>query len=264
MATVSHVTHRGDLAGKVALIVGAASGIGRATAEVFAREGASLVLADITAEAGQALAEVLAAQTPAVFIPVDVSSSASVQALVQQARQAFPRLNCLVNSAGVEGEDAPLHKMSEAAFDRVVSVNLRGAFLLMKYAIPWILEGGGGSVVNVASAAGMVGAATMAAYCSSKGGLIELGRVAACDYAMQGLRVNTVCPGVTDTPMMRRELVRRPAGVGGLSTPDKIDNLINRSCDAHEVAEAILFLSSDRAPFVMGTELVIDGGKLTR
>jgi NAD(P)-dependent dehydrogenase (short-subunit alcohol dehydrogenase family) len=252
------------LSGKVALIVGAASGIGRATAEIFAREGASLLLADITPEPGQALAAELASRVPAVFIPVDVGSSASVQTLMRQARETFPRLNCLVNSAGVEGEDAPLHAMSEAAFDRVISVNLRGAFLLMKYAIPWILAGGGGSVVNVASAAGMVGAATMAAYCSSKGGLIELGRVAACDYAMQGLRVNTVCPGVTDTPMMRRELVRRPAGVGGLSTLDKIDNLINRACDAHEVAEAILFLSSDRAPFVLGTELVIDGGKLTR
>ncbi len=254
----------GELDGKVALIVGGASGIGRAAAEVFAREGAQLILADINAAEGQSLAEKLSALSRTLFLPVDVSDTASVKNLVAQARQAFGRLDCVVNSAGIEGQDAPLHEIPEEAFDRVLAVNLRGPFLVMKYTIPWLLENGGGSVVNVSSAAGLVGAATMAAYCSSKGGLIQLGRVAAIDYALQGVRVNTVCPGVTDTPMMRRELARRPANVRGLSTLDNLDNLVQRVCDPVEVAEAILFLCGDRAPFVIGTEFVIDGGKLTR
>jgi NAD(P)-dependent dehydrogenase (short-subunit alcohol dehydrogenase family) len=134
----------------------------------------------------------------------------------------------------------------------------------MKYAIPWLLESGGGSIVNVASAAGLVGAATLAGYCSAKGGVIQLGRVAAIDYAQQGIRVNTVCPGLTDTPMLRRELARRPAGAAGLSSLGNLDNLVNRVCDPHEIAEGILFAASDRSSFMIGSELVIDGGKLTR
>ena len=143
-------------------------------------------------------------------------------------------------------------------------MNLKGAFLLFKYVIPWLLESGGGTIVNVASAAGMVGAPFMAAYCSAKGGVIQLTRVAAIDYALKGIRVNSICPGVTDTPMLRREFARRPEGYAGLSTAAKLDNLVQRMADASEIAEAVLFLASDRSSFAVGTELVIDGGKLTR
>lgn len=260
----SNPVRAGELAGKVALIVGAASGIGEATARVFAREGAHLILADIDAQSGSALAGELAGRTPSIFLPVDVSKTADVQNMVRQAREQFKHLSAVVISAGTEGVDAPLHELPEEAFDRVIAINLRGAFLVMKYTIPWLLAGVGGTIVNVASAAGMVGAATMAGYCSSKGGVIELARVAAIDYATQGIRVNTVCPGNVNTPMMRRAFGKRPAGVAGLSTMEKMDNLVNRACEPEEVAEAILFLSSERAPFMMGTELVIDGGKLTR
>lgn len=255
---------RGDLAGKVALIVGAASGIGRATTQVFAREGAQLILADVNTADGQALAQTLNHKTRTVFIAADVRQSQSVQTLVNQARKAFNHLDSVVISAGIEGTSASLHEVSEADFDQVNAVNLRGTFLVMKYTIPWLLEGGGGNIVNVASAAGMVGAGTMAAYCSAKGGVIQLARVAAIDYAMQGIRVNSVCPGCVDTPMMRRSLAKPSTAVEGVSTLEQMDNLVNRACDPHEVAEAILLLSGDRAPFILGSELVIDGGKLTR
>jgi NAD(P)-dependent dehydrogenase (short-subunit alcohol dehydrogenase family) len=254
----------GELTGKTTLIVGAASGIGLATAELFAREGAQLILADLDSTRGRSVAARLQGQTRADFFPVDISDTYSGRNAVEKAREDFVRLDCVVNSAGVEGQDALLHEMSEESFDHVVAVNLRGPFLVMKYTIPWLLACGGGSIVNVASAAGMVGATTMAAYCSSKGGLVQLSRVAAIDYAQQGIRVNTVCPGVVDTPMMRRELARRPANVRGLSTLENLDNLVGRVANASEVAEAILFLCGGRAPFIIGTELVIDGGKLTR
>lgn len=255
---------RGDLRGKTALIVGAASGIGQATAEVFAREGASIILADINASSGQAVAKSLSEQVRTMFVTTDVSKSESVQALVRQARAEFDQLNIVVISAGIGGIEAPLHEMPEEGFDEVIAVNLRGAFLVMKYTIPWLLGSGGGNVVNVASAAGLVGAATLGAYCASKGGVIQLARVAAIDYAMQGIRVNSICPGNVDTPMLRQDFAKRKAALGGLSTAEKMDNLVNRACDAHEVAEAILFLCGNRAPFILGSELVIDGGKLTR
>jgi NAD(P)-dependent dehydrogenase (short-subunit alcohol dehydrogenase family) len=183
---------------------------------------------------------------------------------VRQAREVWSRLDIVVISAGIEGVAAPLHEWSEVDFDDVIAVNLRGAFLVMKHTIPWLLEGGGGSIVNVASAAGLVGAASLAGYCSSKGGVIQLARAAAIDYAARNIRVNSVCPGVVDTPMTRREFARRPQGQPGLSTAEKMDNLLNRACGPEEVAEAILFLCGARAPFVLGTELIIDGGKLTR
>lgn len=255
---------RGDLAGKVALIVGAASGIGVASAEVFAREGAQLILADINGKDGEAAAQTLGRQTRALFHPVDVSQADSVRGLIHWARHEYGQLDSVVISAGIAGPEAPLHELPDDGFDQVIAVNLRGAFLIMKHTIPWLLEGGGGNIVNVASAAGLVGAPTMAAYCASKGGVIQLARVAAIDYAMQGIRVNSICPGNVDTPMLRQDFAKRRAAQAGLSTAEKMDNLVNRAADAHEVAEAILFLCSDRAPFILGTELVIDGGKLTR
>jgi NAD(P)-dependent dehydrogenase (short-subunit alcohol dehydrogenase family) len=250
--------------GKVTLIVGGASGIGRATAEVFAREGAQLIIADINTADGKALTDTLGAYTRSVFLPVDVSQSSSVQEMVRLARQTFTRIHCLVISSGISEQAAPIHQLPEEEFDRVIAVNLRGPFLIMKYIVPWLLESGGGSIVIVGSAAGMVGAPMLPAYCSSKGGVIQMARVAAIDYATAGIRVNSICPGAIDTPLFRWALEHRPRGVPGLSTADTVDNLVNRVGNPYEVAEAILFLCSDRAPFIIGSELVIDGGKLTR
>ncbi len=264
MLSQNGVAGQGELDGKVALIVGSASGIGKATAEVFAREGAQLIIADVQEEEGRNVTSALNKQTLAIFSHVDIRKADSVQEMVVQARNQFKKLNIVVNSAGIEGVSAPLHELSVEDFDEVISVNLRGIFLVMKYTIPWLLESGGGSIVNVASAAGMVGAAMMSAYCSAKGGLIQLDRVAAIDYAVKGIRVNSICPGNVDTPMMRREFSTRPNGAPGLSTFEKMDNLVNYACDPIEIAETILFMSGDRAHFMIGTEVVVDGGKLTR
>ena len=246
-----------ELEGKVALVTGAAAGIGEATARLFAQEGAQLILADIDAERGKKVSTELGEITRTLFIEMDVSQSAQVDNGVLEAKRYFGKLDVLVCNAGIEGKNLLLHEYTEAEFDKVVSVNLKGPFLTMKYAIPWMLERGGGTIVVVASPLGMVVVPKFAAYTSSKGGVIQLSRAAAIDYAEMGIRVNCVCPGVVDTPMTQRDI--------DLNGPvERWDNLVNRMASAAEIADAILFLAGPRSSFAYGSVLVVDGGKTIR
>jgi NAD(P)-dependent dehydrogenase (short-subunit alcohol dehydrogenase family) len=245
------------LNGKVVIVTGAASGIGKATAALFASEGAKVVASDWIEEAGSAAIEsITAGGGDIVFVRADVSQPADVQALINQAVGRFGGLDAIFNNAGIEGEQAATADCSLENWDRVISVNLKGVFLGMKYAIPELLKRGGGSIINNASVAGMVGFRNIPAYCASKGGVIQLTKTAALEYATQGIRVNAICPGVIWTPMVERfigdsEEARKAfealEPVGRFGTPE-------------EVARLALFLASDDSSFCTGAPFIVDGG----
>lgn len=242
----------GRLQNKIALVTGAGSGIGRAIALRFAAEGASVFAADLQ----QASLDTLAAEaqgTVATHI-CDVSVPEQVEAMVQACRERFGRLDVLVNNAGIGGSSlTPIHEIPLDSWDKVLNVNLRGAFLVLKHAIPLMLTSGGGSVVNMSSIGSMVCTAGSAAYHASKGGVKMLTQVAALDYVRQNIRVNAVCPGVTRTSILEGRpqslLDQLSAGVpqGRLGSPE-------------EVAAVALFLASDEASHVTGASYVVDGG----
>jgi NAD(P)-dependent dehydrogenase (short-subunit alcohol dehydrogenase family) len=244
--------------GKVALITGGASGIGLACARLFAREGASVMIADIDEAAGQsALAGLVEGGAEAAFVAADVADSTSVQAMVGATVARFGGLDVLVNSAGVGGAARHLHLMDEAQFDRTLAINLRGVFLGMKYAIPVMLERGG-SIVNIASVGGMRSMPMSCDYAASKAGVISLTRSAAREYASHRIRVNAVCPGWTDTPMVG-EVLRRE----GEPFREVILNSVplHRLGTPEEVAQVVLFLAAV-ATFATGSTFVSDGGTI--
>ncbi|MFO7169251.1 MAG: glucose 1-dehydrogenase [Chloroflexota bacterium] len=247
------------LQNKVAIITGAGAGMGRAMAERFAREGARVVLAEIDAERGAAAAAAIeAAGGTATFVRTDVTRSADVEALVAAAVERYGGLDILVNNAAVQlhGQDARAHELSEEVWDRTYAVNIRGPWLCAKYAIPAMLSRGGGAIVNIASPTGMVGCAPgYTAYSSSKGAVFALTRVMAADYARDGIRVNAIVPGPTDTPLIaemladpqQREELNRLTLFGRLGRPE-------------EVASLAVFLASDEAIFCTGGFYMVDGG----
>jgi NAD(P)-dependent dehydrogenase (short-subunit alcohol dehydrogenase family) len=248
----------GKLAGKVAFVTGAANGIGRAAALAFAREGASVVAADISEQGNQETARMVEELGGrALAVRCDVTRAEDVKAALDKAIEAFGRLDVAFNNAGTEQPVTATADLTEDEWDRVVSINLRSVFLCMKYQIPLMLKHGGGSIVNTSSGAGVKGFAGQAAYSAAKHGVIGLTRAAALDYAKFNIRVNAVCPGIIDTPMMQRFTEGTPEGrerviaqepVGRMGTPE-------------EIAEAVLWLCSDTAGFVIGHALVIDGGQ---
>jgi NAD(P)-dependent dehydrogenase (short-subunit alcohol dehydrogenase family) len=243
----------GKLEGKIAVVTGAGSGIGRASAVLFAAEGASVVVADVDREGGEeTAARIAAAGGSSAFVATDVRSSASVRSLIDAAVARFARIDVLFNNAGIGGDYAPLADCSEENFDRIVAVNLRGVFLGMKYGIQAMLKSGGGVVVNTASVSGIAGAAAFPAYCASKAGVILLTKSAAVAYAKAGIRLNCLCPGVTDTPILRMI----PQEFEGLS----YQHPMKRKASCEEMARAALFLACDDSSFATGTELVVDGG----
>ncbi len=247
----------GALEGKVALITGGAMGIGRASALVFAREGASVVVADIDPEGGhETVTLVEAAGGQASFVRADVSSRAEVAAMVGHAVDTFGGLDCAHNNAGIAAPLAPLADYPDDGWDRTIAVMLTGVYRCMKEEIPAMLARGGGAIVNTASGVGLVAYPHQAAYTASKHGVIGLTKVAALDYGAQGIRVNAICPGTARTPMVDRAIARDPS----IDAHLKALHPIGRIGEASEVAEAALWLCSPAASFVLGAALPVDGG----
>jgi NAD(P)-dependent dehydrogenase (short-subunit alcohol dehydrogenase family) len=243
--------------GKVALVTGAGSGIGRATAQAFAREGARVVVADVNvAGLNETVRLIQEAGGQAYGVQADVSQPAQVQQMVDTALAEFGRLDAAVNNAGIEGEQAALAEASAENWDRVIGINLRGAWSCMKAEIPAMLRSGGGAIVNMSSVAGLVGFANISPYVASKHGMVGLTRTAALEYAKQGIRVNAVCPGAIDTPMIDR-FTR-----GDASARAAMDAMhpMGRMGRPEEIAEVAIWLCSDRASFVTGHALPVDGG----
>lgn len=247
----------GRLEGKVAVITGAASGIGAAAARLFAREGAKVVIADVLEDQGrQTAASIKGAGGEATFVKCDVTKAGDVQAALETAVQTYGRLDVVYNNAGIEGPQADTANYSEADFDRVIAVNLKGVFLGIKYAVPILLRYGGGSIINTVSVAGLVGFLGLSAYNASKGGVIQLTRTAALEYAKQGIRVNAIAPGVIDTPMVQRLLSTQPEAYNAFVAMEPV----GRFAKPEEVAQVALFLASDESSFVTGAVYTVDGG----
>ena len=249
------------LKGRVALVTGAASGIGRATAELFAAMGARVVACDVNADAGAAVAAALReAGAEARFVAADVTDGEALRDVVADAVEAFGRLDCAANCAGVGGGHASTHEYPEDEWDRIVEINLRGTWLAMRAEIEAMLDGGGGAIVNVSSTLGLRGSPFAAPYSASKHAVLGLTRTAALEYAAQGIRVNAVCPGAIDTPMMDATFERFPGFREALTgfVP------MGRMGGPDEVAGAIAWLSSDAASFVTGEALTVEGGLLSR
>ena len=251
----------GELQGKIAIVTGASSGIGKAAVELFAKEGAVVIAADVTDDAGQRLADEIAGRHgTCAYAHVDVSKESDVEAVMHLALSEYGRLDVLFNNAGIEGEQAPTAEASLDNWERVINVNLRGVFLGMKHGIQAMLRNGGGAIINNASVAGLVGFANIPAYCASKGGVVQLTRTAALEYAGQGVRVNCLCPGVIDTPMVERFTHDNPEAVAAMTALEPV----GRFGKASEVAELALFLGSDRSSFITGAIIPVDGGFVAR
>ena len=243
--------------GKVALVTGAASGIGKATALAFAAEGADVVVSDVIETDGLRTAgSIEALGRRSLFVKCDVSSEGDVKNLLSRTIETFGRLDCAVNNAGIEGKPGNTADCTTENWDRVIAVNLKGVWLCMKNEIPQMLKQGSGSIVNISSIAGLIGFQNIPAYVASKHGVIGLTRSAALEYAKTGVRINAVCPGVIQTPMVDR-FVHGEAQVKKMLIEGEP---IGRVGKPEEIASAVLWLCSDGASFVTGHPLVADGG----
>jgi NAD(P)-dependent dehydrogenase (short-subunit alcohol dehydrogenase family) len=251
----------GSLTGKRALITGGASGIGRATALLFAQEGAAVSVVDLDAEAGRMLiGEIQQAGGRAIFVRADVSSEEDCREAVRRTVSALNGLDILFNNAGIVRRGSVL-EVSEEEWDHVMAVNVRSVFLLSKYAIPVMARAGGGVIVNAASGWGLVGGPRAAAYCASKGAVVLLTKSMAIDHGLENIRVNCLCPGDTDTPMLRDE-ARQLGQSEELFLQEAAQRPLGRIGTPDEVARAVLYLASDASSYVTGTALIVDGGGL--
>lgn len=243
---------------KVALVTGASSGIGRATARAFAREGYAVIIADVGEEEGRAAAaECEVHGTECIFLRCDVSDEESVRALSDEVRQRFGGLDVAFNNAGIEGTQALTHECTAENFDRVVAVNLRGVWLCMRAEVPLMMDRpGGGAIVNCSSVAGLIGLPNIPAYVAAKHGVIGLTRTAALEYAQKGIRVNAVCPGAIQTPMLDRYMAGTADGRKAMEETEPI----GRIGSPDEIASAVLWLCSAGASFTTGQALAVDGG----
>jgi len=250
-----------DLKGKRALITGGASGIGRATALLFAEQGASVAVADINAAAGtEVAAGIESLGGRAIFLGCDVTCDADCRRAIELVRSELGGLDILFNNAGIIRR-ATVPQTSEEEWDRIMAVNVKSVFLLSRHAIPLMAACGGGAIINVSSGWGVVGGRSAAAYCASKGAVVQLTRAMALDHAPQNIRVNCICPGDTDTPMLRREAEQ-------LGTPEAAflaeaaHRPLGRIGRPEDIAQAALYLAGEASSFVTGTILVVDGGGL--
>lgn len=249
----------GQFENKVALITGGATGMGRATAIEFAKNGAKVVIADV-ADAKETVDAITSAGGEAIYVKTDVSKSADVKALVEKTVSTYGSLDYAFNNAGIELGGKLTADVDEEEFDKVISINLKGVWLGLKYEIPQMLKQGKGVIVNTSSTAGITGVPSLSAYTASKHGIIGLTQVAAIDYGKQGIRVNAVIPGPIKTPMLEGTM-------GNSKTAkDKIESalVMGRIGEPQEIANAVIFLCSDGASYVNGTALAVDGGWLAK
>jgi len=250
-----------DMEGKVALVTGGSAGIGRATAVAFAQNGAKVVISDIDDEAGEEALELISAVGgQAIYVRADVAQASDVEALIGHTVERFGRLDYAFNNAGIEGVNAPTADCTDENWDRVIGINLKGAWLCMRAEIRQMLSQGGGAIVNCSSIAGLIGFPGTPAYTASKHGMIGLTRAAALEYATQGIRINAVCPGVIRTAMIERFTKGSPEAEAQLVAGEPM----GRMGTPEEVASAVLWLCSDGAGFVTGHPLVVDGGWVAR
>lgn len=250
-----------DMQDKVAVVTGAGSGIGRATAEAFAAAGASVVVADVDEDGGRATVERIEdSGGSAGFVKCDVTDESSVEAMVQYAVDTFGGLDYACNNAGIEGKQHPTAEMDTEEFRRVVDVNLFGVFHCMKHEIPAMLQRSGGVIVNISSTAGLRGYAKLGPYVASKHAVAGLTKATALEYAEEGIRVLSVHPAAIETPMVSRAMEDNP------DLAESMENMhpIGRVGQPPEIADVVVFLCSDGASFMTGSQVVVDGGALSK
>lgn len=256
-----------DLTGKIAIVTGSGNGIGRATVKRIAESGARVTVSDVIVEDGErTVAEIIAAGGEAIFVKADISQEDEVKNLIDSTVAQYGGLDILVNNAGIGGGQLRTHEVELAEFMRVMAVNIGGTFLCTKYALPHFLKQRDGRIVNIASTYGLIGAPRAAAYCASKGAIINYTRQLTVDYAPDGIRINAICPGYIDTSLGRRRETLVPAELeAAIARREKAASMqpIGRQAQPIEVANVAAFLVSDEASFMTGAIVTVDGGCVT-
>ena len=251
---------RRRLLGKVGVVTGGGSGIGRATAELFAHEGAKVVVVDNISLSGEETVQLIEkGGGNALYLNADVSIDGQVREMVESTISKFKKIDILFNNVG-QNLYKPVLDVEEREWDHIIAVNLKSIYLVSKYALPYMIKGGGGSIVNTASTFGLIGNPKMPAYCASKGGIVSLTKQMALDYATHNVRINCICPGPTLTPRIAKKIssVEDPDGY----RQDLLSTVpLGRFAEAIEIAHSVLFLASDESSFVTGSALVVDGGQ---
>ncbi len=251
-----------QLKGKTAIVVGGASGSGRAAAQVFASAGAKVVIADINETMGaSSIAEVTKGGNEGLFVVCDIRCSDQCANVIQTAKREYGGIDVLFNSAGLACAARTVINASEEEWDRTIDINVKGTFLMCKHAVPAMIESGGGSIVNTASVWGLVAGMDVAPYCAAKGAVVLLTKAMALDHAKDNIRVNCICPGSVDTPMLRGEM-EALGGVEKAMVAYKRKHPMGRIAQPEEIAKAALFLASDEASFITGVALPVDGGRM--